>query len=127
VRIIAPNHGLGDYVPGAGAVWGVHSAEGAGPTTMGAPSRGVYSARVMVRSRHDDTPMAEDALKQALPLMLALRRQTIRYTMPDGTVRAYRVRGVRHMNGPESYAQPPGAGGYAATSNYELRVQEVAP
>lgn len=122
VRITSP----GDYVAGQGAVYVVWSEERAGPERVGTFQRDAYRAGLQVRVRHDNEPMAVEEARRVMPLIRALPRQRIEYTLPDGSERAYRVIGVRHVNGPSPYAQPPGAGGYIATSNYELTVREEA-
>lgn len=115
----------GDYQPGAGAVYVVWSEERADVRRLGQRDRDAYRAGLQLRVRHDNEPMAVECCRRAMDLIRALAGERIAYTLPDGSTRAYDVIGVRHVNGPSPYPQPPGAGGYMATSNYQLTVREV--
>lgn len=121
VRLTSP----GDYQAGQGAVYVVWAEERGDVQRIGTLARGPYTAGLQVRARHDSEVMAMESVRQTMDHIRALPRQTISYTLPDGSSRSYRIRGVRHVNGPATYPQTPGAGGYMATSNYELRVEDV--
>lgn len=123
VRVLGKNAGMGDYRAGEGPVWGVGDDGRGDFERFGGHWPERYRSGLMIRCRDDDSAMAKENVRRTIAHIRALRGQTISYTLPDGSIRSYRVTGVRRLNGPSDY--PTQGGGYEATSNYELRVEDV--
>lgn len=117
--------GFGDYTAAGAPAWAVQAESGADSTHQG--DTDLYPVRLQVRSRASHAIAAENAGRQAYPLVLALSDQTIAWDDPTdesgASDRQYQVSGVRAVQRPTWFPTP--QPGEETSCNFVMNVREI--